>query len=86
MEKNDGWSRLLLSGYTTDTGCAKFPFAVMTKKFGKNYLDYLSASWAAWGKEDGLPEFLEIHGGIPESLFQKKVLPDSAKMSAKEYK
>lgn len=48
MSRNDqeDWNRLVNEGLAFEGGSnTRFPFAVMSKKFGKVWIDYLMAAW-----------------------------------------
>lgn len=76
MGKDDqaNWNRLVNEGLCYDgQSNTRYPFQVMSKKFGRAFIDYLRAAWQA---NDGClsdEEFCQLNGGIPASLFQKTV-------------
>lgn len=71
---SDEWSRLVRDGLS-DTGPTntRFPFSVMSKKFGLAWIEYCKISWLS--NEGCLTEieFCEINGGIPSGFFQKHI-------------
>lgn len=72
--ETDDWNRFVKEGLTTDgpsnvTG----QFKTLTKKYGKAYISYLQAAWAA--NEGCLTEeeFCELNGDVPKGFFDKRV-------------
>lgn len=74
MNKEDqkGWKDLVTNGLQEFDGSSnvRYDFTKMSKRFGKYYLDYLSAAYSA---KDEMPdsEFQEINGNIPDSFMSK---------------
>ena len=58
----------------SDTSNFKFPFKVMSKKFGQAYIVFCKAMWEA---NDGImseDEFMVMNGGMPRGFFEKVIL------------
>lgn len=73
MKDNEvkGWNRMVNEGLCYDGNTNTiFPFAQMSKKFGKPWIYYLEAAYFA---KDELTdkEFCDINGGVPESFLPK---------------
>lgn len=76
MNRNqDQWNRLVSEGlrYGGDSN-ASLPFAGMSRKYGKAWVEYLKAAWSA---KDGLTEeeFAELNGGVPTTFIERNLRP-----------
>ncbi len=60
--------------FESDTRNFKYPFKVMTKKYGKDFIETVKAMWQANGGSQTKQEFCEMND-LPESFFEKVILP-----------
>ncbi len=75
MKKQDGWKRFIdeaTCNFGEEKSNVKFSFVVLTKKYGRAYIQYLQATWEA-ADSMGEAEFIAINGDIPYSFFKKVV-------------
>jgi len=92
LDELERWNYFAKNGFPDDfsdkNSNVKYGFKKMCEKFGKSYIDYLKAAWAAWNTRCGTEEkefrksmFIAramAHFGTPEikkeaeELFEKK--------------
>lgn len=51
----------------------KFDFNILTRKYGKAYISYISAAWAANDNILTVEEFCNLNGEIPMQIFNKLI-------------
>lgn len=50
----------------------KYPFSVMTKKYGREFIEHLKAAWLANGDSQTKEEFCRMNG-LPMDFFNKTI-------------
>ena len=60
--------------FISDDNNFKFDFKNMTKKFGRQYIEYCKASWIA---NDNMneEEFCKMNANMPLGFFKSKIMP-----------
>lgn len=73
--KKQAWDNFIENAMDpeSDTSNFKYPFKVMSKKFGQAYIVFCRAMWEA---NEGImteDEFMVMNGGMPKSFFDKVI-------------
>jgi len=79
--KQSDWSRFCTEGLTSKGEFnVTHDFVKMTKMFGRSYLDYLFASYAA---KDTLTdsEWAALNGNVPQSFIDSKIKSEAKKLN-----
>jgi hypothetical protein len=69
------WDTFCENAFDTesDTQNFKLPFAKMTKKFGRQYMEYCRASWVTCKDFMTPEEFCKMNGNMPIGFFKNKI-------------
>lgn len=83
-DNSAAWTRFVNEGLCYDgESNVTLEFSKMTKKFGKEYLDMLVASYACkWLMSD--EEFAKVWGGVPAPFLQNKIAAEAMKVYGDE--
>ena len=66
------WNRFVRDGLVINKQSnTKYGFSKMCKLFGKEYIDYIKASWQT--NQLSAQEFMAINGDIPQSFMDKYI-------------
>jgi hypothetical protein len=75
--KKNAWDNLIKTiDFESDKSNFKYPFKVMTKKFGQAYIVFCRVMWEANEGVMSDDEFIAMNGEMPKSFF-KKVISNS---------
>jgi len=70
----DSWDKFLSSiDFESDTNNFKYPFKIMTKKYGIQFIEFCKASWKANEDEVGISEFCELNANMPIGFFNGRI-------------
>ena len=75
---NESWEKFLTSiDFDSDVNNFKYPFNIMTKKYGVQFIEYCQAAWIA---NDNMneEEFCKINANMPIGFFNGRIKNNSS--------
>jgi len=72
--KGEAWRNFLDSmDFESDDKNFKYEFKIMTRKFGRAYIEYCKAAWMANDGVQSEEEFMKMNGDMPSKFFEKTI-------------
>ena len=72
--KKDAWDNFMNAvDWESDTGNFKYPFKVMTKKYGQAFIAFCKEQWQANEGVQTEEEFCKMNADIPQGFFDKVI-------------
>ena len=73
--KKQAWDNFIENAMDleSDTSNFKYPFNVMSKKFGQAYIVFCKSMWEANGGVMNEDEFMSMNGGMPRVFFERVI-------------
>lgn len=74
MEKQITYKRLMeVMYFESDDSNFKVDFKVLTKKYGRDFVDYCKIVWESCKEFQTEEEFCKMNGNIPKGFFDKVI-------------
>jgi len=72
---NQAWDKFIDETFDKESDTQNFiyPFKVMTKKYGRQYMEYCRASWVTCNSFMSPTEFCAMHANMPIGFFNKRI-------------
>ena len=72
--KGDAWKKFIDESMDMDGNTNfRFPFGIMTKKYGQCYIEFCREMWSANEGVMTEEEFMKMNADMPRSFFEKAI-------------